>query len=232
MLEGIPFDGLVSAMRRGEFPEALNVLLPQIEERVAKAIRRRFPCADFADDAVQSAFRTFFRRVPNGEYTLEGPGALERLLVVIALRKAIRLWRDLQRQPAPLDGAAARAAQPPPTPYGGKDPLTPNDLEDQRRKVREYMAAQLAGLLEKVEESLTHPRKKRILLYWFAKEYEGCKITQGEIAKNLRCSLATVGRDFVEITGKWQPLLEEARRALLEFRSQLVAGEDNVPARK
>lgn len=230
MFEGIPFEDLVSAMRRGECPEVLDKLLTKIVERVSKAIGHRFPDSDYVPDAVQSALRTFFRRIQNGKFKLDGQHAMESLLVVIASRKAVRLHRDLQRRPAPLDDVAAELHLT--TSDGGSDSLPQEDAEDERRKVREFMAAQLAGLVEKVEESLTCSRKKRIWQYWFAKEFEGRKITEGEIAKEVGCSRSTVDRDIAEITEIWQPLLQEALRAIREFRQKLAEGEGNHHAKE
>src|SRR5437588_6753986 len=40
------------------------------------------------EDVVQSVFRTFFRRCARGEFRVDSPGQLWRLLVTLTLRKA------------------------------------------------------------------------------------------------------------------------------------------------
>src|SRR5689334_5516382 len=89
LFRDVPFEDLVRALRTGEGLGHWSLVFERVVARVGAAIRRRFPQAPFADDAVQSACRTFFRRAREGRFDLEGPGALVALLVGISYRKAL-----------------------------------------------------------------------------------------------------------------------------------------------
>jgi RNA polymerase sigma-70 factor (ECF subfamily) len=58
-------------------------LLALAKDRLSVRLRRRVG----EDDIVQSVFRTFFRRVQNGEYLVDHSGTLWQLLVSITLNK-------------------------------------------------------------------------------------------------------------------------------------------------
>jgi RNA polymerase sigma-70 factor (ECF subfamily) len=57
---------------------------------VEREMNQRFRRREDPEDVVQSVFRTFFRRTARGEFTIEHPGALWRLLRQIARRKILK----------------------------------------------------------------------------------------------------------------------------------------------
>jgi DNA-directed RNA polymerase specialized sigma24 family protein len=209
LFQDVPFEDLAAALRTGERLQGWSIVFERIVARVGAAVRRRFPGAPFADDAVQSACRTFFRRVREGRFDLEGPEALVGLLVGIAYRKALVQHRQLARGSMPLNSrddvdAASTDANP-----------------EAIDRLREAMDRQLADMLGQVEESLTDGFHRDILPHWFDKEYRGKKITKQQIAHAVGCSLSTVERVIVELRTKWQPLVEEGRRAIRELACDL-----------
>jgi hypothetical protein len=129
-------------------------------------------------------------------------------LVGISYRKALVQHRQGARQPIPLDARADVAG-------GSHEPGS----DDSR--LREAMDRQLRDMLVQIEESLADGFHRDILPHWFDKEYRGKKITKQAIAQAVGCSLSTVERVFVELRAKWQPLVEEGRRAIDELTSEL-----------
>jgi len=84
---------LVQLWRSGDQTAALELhrryaqrLCAVADRFVSERLRRRVD----ADDIVQSAFRTFFRRTEKGEYAIDHSGSLWHLLVKITINKARR----------------------------------------------------------------------------------------------------------------------------------------------
>jgi DNA-directed RNA polymerase specialized sigma24 family protein len=211
----IPFEILESALRRGDLG-AWDDALGEVVRRVSAAVRRRFPDIDLGNEAAQSALRTFLRRARAGEFHLHGPRDLVGLLVRIAHCKAARHCREARRQPGPLESeptAPAPEAEP------------PEQEEFRKRLLREEMARQLRRMLRQVRGLLQEGFCRDILPYWFARTYEGQKVTREEIARAVGCSVPTVSRAFHEIGAKWQPLLQEGRQAVGELAARLRGAE-------
>lgn len=90
MADRIPSRELLQQYRSGESDAAAELhrryaarLLTLAERMLKGPLRRRLD----ADDLVQSVFRTFFRRVAHGEYSVQHSGALWHLLMGIAENK-------------------------------------------------------------------------------------------------------------------------------------------------
>lgn len=84
---------LIERFRRGD-EEAARALFEQHGSRLVALVRGRMSARlgrrIDAEDVVQSAFRSFFGHVQQGQYTFEQRGDLWRLLVVIGLNKLRR----------------------------------------------------------------------------------------------------------------------------------------------
>jgi DNA-directed RNA polymerase specialized sigma24 family protein len=218
LFQKVPFEELVDALRAGEDLSAWNAVFAQILERVKQAVRRRFPDEHLCDDAVDSACRTFLRRVQQGEFTLQGPDALIGLLVLIAYRKATRMYRAELRepgllQPADLDRVAGESGiETLPEPSGG---------EGSRAVLRTAMAEHLAEMLEQMRRSCKNALHAKIFDRWFRKECGVEKITYEQIAANAGASERTVRRASEEFRKDWEPLVAEARRMIREFAEAL-----------
>ncbi len=99
MFEYEPFDATMERVRSGDEAAAAEVFQRYLRRLIALAgkqfdarVRER---AD-VEDAVLSAFRTFFSRARRGEFDLAGWGQLWSLLAVITLRKCARRRRALK----------------------------------------------------------------------------------------------------------------------------------------
>jgi RNA polymerase sigma-70 factor (ECF subfamily) len=77
---------------RAEEPQAAQKVFARYSERLLPLARqhlgRKLAGRADAEDVVQSAFRTFFRRISRGEFHIDGSARLWRLLVRITLMKA------------------------------------------------------------------------------------------------------------------------------------------------
>jgi RNA polymerase sigma-70 factor (ECF subfamily) len=99
MFEYEPFDATMERLRSGDEAAATEVFQRYLRRLIALAgkqfdarVRER---AD-VEDAVLSAFRTFFSRAGRGEFDLAGWGQLWSLLAVITLRKCARRRRAMK----------------------------------------------------------------------------------------------------------------------------------------
>jgi RNA polymerase sigma factor (sigma-70 family) len=106
MFEYEPFDATMERLRSGDEAAATAVFQRYLRRLIALAAKqfdaRMRERAD-VEDAVLSAFRTFFSRAGRGEFDLTGWGQLWSLLAVITLRKCARRRRALKaarRDPA------------------------------------------------------------------------------------------------------------------------------------
>jgi RNA polymerase sigma-70 factor (ECF subfamily) len=99
MFEYEPFDATMERLRSGDEAAAAEVFHRYLRRLIALA-GKQFDAqtrerAD-VEDAVLSAFRTFFARAGRGEFDLAGWGQLWSLLAVITLRKCARRRRALK----------------------------------------------------------------------------------------------------------------------------------------
>lgn len=172
---------LIEGLRTGdeqvarEFWEEYGPLLHRIAERHLPAVLRRRVAAE---DVVQSALRTFLRRVQDGQFQMEDPDGLWRLLSAITLNKLrwqtrfhFRRKRGLDREqaltPAPdQEREAFQPADPGPTPAE---------------------AAEFADQFEQLLGSLDEEERRLVEL-----KLQDC--TNDEAAERLGCSERTVRR--------------------------------------
>lgn len=100
------WDRLIAGLREGnqqacmDFWNQYGMLLEGVaKKQLSDRLQRRLG----PDDVVQSACRTFFRRVSDGQFDLPDADALWRLMCAITLTKAKRAARDQQRQKRGID---------------------------------------------------------------------------------------------------------------------------------
>jgi RNA polymerase sigma-70 factor (ECF subfamily) len=123
-------------------------LIPLARQRLSDRLARRVD----AQDVVQSVFRTFFNRVRNDRFTVEGPDDVYKLLCGITLRKALRqvayhtaAKRDIHRERAAGTGRMAEADQKvDPTP----SPLAVNAFVEQLENFLEQLRPEQRQILE------------------------------------------------------------------------------------
>lgn len=136
--------------------------------RLRGPLRRRVE----ADDITQSVFRTFFRRVRQGEYCIDRPDALWSLLAQIAVNKVY--------QQAAYHGARRRnvAAE------------VPLSTEHPAAWFEEPSAADTAALAEEIQTALADCDADELEVFRLCMEGE----SQAEAARRLGLSRATVRR--------------------------------------
>ncbi len=138
------------------------------------------------DDVVQSACRTFFRRVRQGEFSLEDRGDLWRLLLTITLNKARMQARHHGRDCRSIDREQAFPTEP------GSDGAS---FESELEKV------DFADFLDSIMRKFD-PEQQEILQRSLDNQ------TQDEIAEAVGCSQRTVRRMQVRIRELLQAILE------------------------
>jgi RNA polymerase sigma-70 factor (ECF subfamily) len=171
-------DGLRSGNRTvvREFCNQYGPALNRIADRkLPDAVRRRID----AEDVVQSACRTFFRRARNGEFQLDDSDSLWRLLCAITLTKVreqarfhLRQRRGVNREQGALPAAADETQCELPIAEPGQTPAEAAEFADQFRA--------LIDLLD--------PEAQRVV------DLKIQDFTNEQIAEQLSCSERTVRR--------------------------------------
>ncbi|MGI9515888.1 MAG: RNA polymerase sigma factor [Pirellulaceae bacterium] len=190
------WDRMINGLRSGddeacaEFWGEYGTMLEAVaQKQLSQKLQRRVG----SDDVVQSACRTFFRRVSAGQFELPDADALWRLMCAITLTKARRAARDHTRQKRGIeneqyiDASAAdgssRAFQ---LPGGGQTPLDAAAFSDQ-------MQTLLASL---------EPNECQVL------DLKLQQNTNEEIAEVMGCSERTVRRITNQIRERWTNLFD------------------------
>ena len=160
------------------------------QKQLSERIQRRVG----SDDVVQSACRTFFRRLNEGQFDLPDVDALWRLMCAITLTKARRSARDHSRQKRGVSAeqyldAATESGNRPPEVAGGE--ATPLD------------AAMFADQLDLLLEQLS-PQECQVL------DLKLQNHTNEEIAEQVGCSERTVRRVTKQISSRWTALFDES----------------------
>lgn len=180
--EGEDWQRLIEGLRAGdrtvvrEFCDQYGPALNRIADRkLPDAVRRRID----AEDVVQSACRTFFRRARCGEFHLEDSDSLWRLLCAITLTKVreqsrfhLRQRRGVDREQAALPARDDEACCE--FPLAGTEP-TPAD------------AAEFADQFRRLLDQLDAEQQRVVDL-----KIQDC--TNEQIAQMLGCSERTVRR--------------------------------------
>lgn len=185
---------LIDGLRTGdeqiarEFWNEYGPLLHRLtDRRLAEALRRRVE----PEDVVQSAFRTFLRRVRVGQFHLEDRDDLWRLLCTITLNKLrwqtrfhLAAKRSLKQEDGAVHGAPIDEEGSPEAP--GPTPAEAAEFSDQFR--------QLLSTLDEEEQQLVELKLQ---------DY-----TNHEVAKQMRCSERTVRRILQRVKDRLARALE------------------------
>jgi RNA polymerase sigma-70 factor (ECF subfamily) len=183
MFEYEPFDATMERLRSGDEAAATEVFRRYLRRLIALAGKqfdaRERERAD-VEDAVVSAFRTFFSRAGRGEFDLTGWGQLWSLLAVITLRKCARrrramkaARRDTNRE-VDLQGARGDGLRdipdPSPSPVEAailsetiEELLRELDAEDRpivERILQGYTAEEIAARLDCSERTVRRVRQR------------------------------------------------------------------------
>lgn len=187
---------MVEGLRSGEpvacqaFWQCYGPLLEGIAERQLSArVQRRIG----ADDIVQSACRTFFRRVSDGQFDLPDSNALWRLMCGITVTKARRAARDQHRlkrgiqRECSFDADASTEGSPMQhLTDGTASPFELSMVADELETLLRQLSADECQVLELKLQQLTND----------------------EIAERLGCSERTIRRLTKAIQARWQSLFD------------------------
>ena len=197
MQDELPWEQMVAGLRAGEsvscrmFWQKYGPLLEAVAHKQlsAKVLRRVG-----SDDVVQSACRTFFRRVSDGQFDLPDSDALWRLMCAITLTKARRVARDQSRKKRGLSQEHSLEG------VGGDDEPRRIDVADKAAAPEE--AVEVADQLEFLLQGLS-PEECQVL------DGKMQQLTNDEIAAKLGCSERTVRRLAKNIQARWQTVMDE-----------------------
>lgn len=186
----LPDEDWIKALAAGdaaaeeEFWRTYSEQLFRIADRqLSQQLKRRVD----PEDVVQSACRTFFRRIRKGEFSLQNQNELWRLLLTITLNKARMQARFHGRDRRGLDREQALGEEPIAKASGIEDALSQIDFAD---------------LVESILKHLS-PEQQDI----FQRTIDGQ--TQDEIATAVGCSERTVRRMQIKIREHLQEVLQE-----------------------
>lgn len=190
------WDEMIEGLRSGE-PEACRKfwiqygpLLETVAQRQLSAkVQRRVG----ADDVVQSACRTFFRRVSDGQFELPDADALWRLMCTITLTKARRVARNQNRQKRGLQREQGLQQ----TDSSGDERQW--DVADSGPSAIE--AVEVADQLQHLLAGLNSDECQVL-------DLKMQQLTNDEIAERLGCSERTVRRMTKTIQEKWTALAD------------------------
>ena len=146
------------------------------------------------DDVVQSACRTFFRRVSSGQFELPDADALWRLMCAITLTKARRAARDQLRKKRNVD--AEQYLDSPPA----EDDGARYELEGSQQTP--FESVEFSDQMDKLLANLS-PKECQVL------DLKLQSFTNDEIATEMKCSERTVRRIITQIRERWTELFDD-----------------------
>jgi RNA polymerase sigma factor (sigma-70 family) len=193
----LSWEQLVTGLRTGDseacrvFWQRFGPLLEAVAHKQlsARVLRRVGP-----DDIVQSACRTFFRRVSDGQFELPDSDALWRLMCAITLTKARRVARDQGRKKRGLNQEHSLEG------VGSGDEPRRIDIAGGGPSPEE--AVEVADQLEVLLQGLD-PEECQVL------DGKMQQLTNDEIASKLGCSERTVRRLAKNIHARWQTMMDD-----------------------
>lgn len=165
---------------------------PMLERVAASHISDRLRARVGAEDVIQSACRTFFRRAQAGEYQLQDAESLWRLLCAITVTKVkeqarfhLRKKRSMNREIAATDSS------------GDPLPIAANDLPPETAVDFADHFEQLLGTLSEEERVLVELKLR--------------DLTHDEVATRMNTSERTVRRLFKQLQLKLTQALRDTR---------------------
>jgi RNA polymerase sigma-70 factor, ECF subfamily len=191
MSVGDTFPQLLVRVRAGDEAAAAVLFRRFVDQLAAKAHRHLSPTLRRkvdAEDIIQSVYRTFFRRVRQGEFELDHWGSLWGLLTRITVRKCARAGGRGKNRPLQVSGKI-NADEP------------DLDWEALAREPSPDEAAALNDTLDNLLKPLRETHQRIVLL-----TLQG--FTQEEIGSQLGCSERTVRRVLVQVQADLQQLDE------------------------
>jgi RNA polymerase sigma factor (sigma-70 family) len=196
-IENEVWDQMINGLREGDqqaCSDFWNNFGPMLESVAQKQLSDRLQRRVGPDDVVQSACRTFFRRVSAGQFDLPDSDSLWRLMCAITLTKARRVARDHSRQKRGMSSEQYLDASP--TDSVGKRTELPGSSETP------LDAAVFSDQMSVLLGSLS-PDECQVL------DLKLQNHTNDEIAEQMKCSERTVRRLTNQIRSRWSALFDE-----------------------
>ncbi|HEV8001858.1 MAG TPA: sigma-70 family RNA polymerase sigma factor [Planctomycetaceae bacterium] len=187
------FPQLLARVRAGDDAAAAIVFRRFVDQLAAKAHRHLAPAVRQrldAEDVIQSVYRTFFRRVRQGEFQLDHWGCLWGLLTRITVRKCARAGgrgKNRPHQVSAMTDADSSADE------------STLDWEALAREPSPAEAAAFNDTLDILMKPLRESHREIVVLILRGH-------TQEEIGRQLGCSERTVRRVLVQVQANLQKL--------------------------
>ena len=191
------WDRLINGLRDGDqqaCTDFWNDYGNQLQAVAQKQLSARLQRRVGSDDVVQSACRTFFRRISDGQFDLPDSDALWRLMCAITLTKARRAARDHSRQKRGMNAEQYLDATPADD-SGRKFELAGNVQTP-------FDAAEFSDQMDQLLANLS-PQECEVL------DLKLQNHTNDEIAEKINCSERTVRRLTEKIRSRWTTLFDE-----------------------
>jgi hypothetical protein len=186
--------------------------LVAVVEAVRQLLAAEFGGGSVTEEAATSAFRTFLRRIRDGELARDAD-AIERFLVQTAFTRAYRLRTR----------AGRRIVADPVDPHAAVDEVLAwvDGGEEQQRELNRVMGRYLSATLRRMEPYLKNARHRRVFHFLLQDAYGDLRLTHREIATQVGCSERTVERVQQTFERRWLPLVEQARSEFDDLVSRL-----------
>ena len=194
------WDRLINGLREGDqqaCSEFWNNFGPMLEGVARKRLSERLQRRVGPDDVVQSACRTFFRRVSAGQFDLPDADALWRLMCAITLTKARRAARDHSRQKRSMQSEQYLDDTTSDDQRSGAEIPSNDDAPFEAAAFSDQMSVLLGSL---------SPKECQVL------DLKLQNHTNEEIAAQMQCSERTVRRITDQIRSRWSTLFEETNQ--------------------
>lgn len=193
------WDDMILGLRKGDakachefwhqYGERLQLIAQQ---QLSKRLQRRVG----SDDIVQSACRTFFRRMGQGQFDLPDADALWRLMCAITLSKARRAARDHMRKKRVVSNEQYLDEE-----IESGIPSMEVAANDASPVDAVIFGEQLGSLLDSLS-----PQECQVL------DLKLQNHTEEEIAAKAGCSERTVRRVYGEISKRWSGFFDETEK--------------------
>ncbi len=191
------WDQLISGLRTGDqqaCTDFWNQFGPMLQGVAQNHLSDRLQRRVGSDDVVQSACRTFFRRISAGQFDVPDADALWRLMCAITLTKARRAARDHSRQKRGMQSEQYLDATP-----------ENNDAPNIQLTGKEQTPVDAAMFSDQMDQLLSNlnPQECQVL------DLKLQNHTNDEIAGQMNCSERTVRRIAAQIKQRWTILFDQ-----------------------
>lgn len=195
-MDNSEWDQLILGLRNGDekaCTDFWNQYGPMLQGVAQKQLSDRLQRRVGSDDVVQSACRTFFRRISEGQFDVPDADALWRLMCAITLTKARRAARDHSRLKRGMQSEQYLDAH-------SDDPDSPQ-IQLSGKEQAPVDAVAFADQMDQLLSRL-NPQECQVL------DLKLQNHTNDEIASKVGCSERTVRRVTAQIKERWSAIFD------------------------